>query len=45
MKFTAAVAMTDPSNYIPLAQAAEEAGYDAVAVPDSICYPQTSDST
>jgi probable F420-dependent oxidoreductase len=45
MKFTAAVAMTDPTFYVPLAQAAEEAGYDAVMVPDSICYPQTSDST
>ena len=45
MKFLANVAMTDPSYYVPLARAAEEAGYDSVSVPDSICYPQTSDSS
>src|SRR2546430_6615521 len=31
--------MTDPSFYAPLARAAEEAGYDWMVVPDSICYP------
>jgi probable F420-dependent oxidoreductase len=31
--------MTDPSFYVPLARAAEVAGYDAMVVPDSICYP------
>src|SRR6266480_6363660 len=31
--------MTDPSFYAPLARAAEEAGYDSMVVPDSICYP------
>ncbi|HZC40936.1 MAG TPA: TIGR03619 family F420-dependent LLM class oxidoreductase [Streptosporangiaceae bacterium] len=36
--------MTDPSFYAPLARAAEEAGYDSMAVPDSICYPLHSDS-
>jgi probable F420-dependent oxidoreductase len=36
--------MTDPSFYGPLARAAEEAGYDAMVVPDSICYPKDSDS-
>jgi len=37
--------MTDPSYYAPLAQAAEEAGYDSMVIPDSICYPAESDST
>ena len=36
--------MTDPSYYPPLARAAEEAGYDSMIVPDSICYPRHSDS-
>jgi len=37
--------MVDPTFYLPLAQAAEEAGYDGMVVPDSICYPLESDST
>src|SRR5271170_6004830 len=36
--------MTDPSYYLPLARAAEVAGYDSMVVPDSICYPEVSDS-
>src|SRR6516165_9560610 len=37
--------MVDPSYYLPLAQAAEQAGYDSYVVPDSICYPEVSDTT
>ena len=37
--------MIDPSFYLPLAQAAEDAGYDSITVPDSVAYPQESDST
>jgi probable F420-dependent oxidoreductase len=37
--------MVDPSYYLPLARAAEEAGYDSFVVPDSICYPEVSDTT
>jgi probable F420-dependent oxidoreductase len=44
MKFVTGVAMTDPSFYVPLARAAEESGYDVMTIPDSICYPQVSDS-
>ncbi|HEX2176601.1 MAG TPA: TIGR03619 family F420-dependent LLM class oxidoreductase [Nocardioidaceae bacterium] len=44
MRFTYAEAMTDPSYYLPLAQAAEAAGYDSITVADSLCYPQESDS-
>jgi probable F420-dependent oxidoreductase len=45
MKFSYAETMTDPAYYLPLAQAAEEAGYDGMTVPDSLCYPRESDST
>lgn len=45
MRFSYAEAMTDPSFYVPLAQAAEAAGYDSFIVPDSIAYPEVSDST
>jgi alkanesulfonate monooxygenase SsuD/methylene tetrahydromethanopterin reductase-like flavin-dependent oxidoreductase (luciferase family) len=45
MRFSYAESMVDPSFYLPLAKAAEEAGYDGMVVPDSICYPLESDST
>lgn len=44
MRFSYIDAMIDPAFLKPLAVAAEEAGYDGFVVPDSICYPQTSDS-
>ncbi len=44
MRFSYAESMTDPSFYAPLAQAAEDAGYDSMVIPDSICYPAESDS-
>jgi probable F420-dependent oxidoreductase len=44
VRFSYAESMTDPSSYVPLARAAEEAGYDSMVVPDSICYPRHSDS-
>ena len=45
MRFSYAESMTEPSFYGPLARAAEDAGYDTFVVPDSICYPKTSDAT
>ena len=45
MRFSYADSMIDPSFYLPLAQAVEAAGYDTMIVPDSICYPEVSDST
>jgi probable F420-dependent oxidoreductase len=39
VRFSYAESMTDPSFYAPLARVAEEAGYDSMVVPDSICYP------
>ncbi len=44
MRFSYAESMTDPALYVPLARAAEEAGYDSMVVPDSICYPRDSDA-
>ncbi len=44
MRFSYAESMTSPSFYAPLARAAEEAGYDSMVVPDSICYPEHSTS-
>ncbi len=44
MRFSYAESMCDPAFYLPLARAAEEAGYDGFVVPDSICYPEVSDS-
>ncbi len=45
MRFSYAESMTDPSFYLPLAQAAEAAGYDSMVIPDSICYPAHATST
>ena len=45
MRFTYAEAMTDSRFLLPLAQVAEAAGYASMTVPDSIGYPEVSDST
>jgi probable F420-dependent oxidoreductase len=37
--------MIDPAYWLPLAQAAEDAGYDSITVADSVAYPRDSDST
>lgn len=44
MRFTYAEAMTDPSYHLPLARAAEAAGYSSISVADSLVYPQESDA-
>ena len=44
MRFSYAESMTDPTFYLPLARAAEAAGYDSMVVPDSICYPEHAES-
>jgi probable F420-dependent oxidoreductase len=44
VRFCYAESMTEPSFYPPLARAAEEAGYDSMVIPDSICYPAQSES-
>ncbi|MGH9061760.1 MAG: TIGR03619 family F420-dependent LLM class oxidoreductase, partial [Acidimicrobiales bacterium] len=45
MHFTTPLAMVDPSYLVPLARAAEDAGYHSVALADSLAYPKESDST
>lgn len=45
MRFSYAEAMCDVTHYVPLAQACDDAGWDAMVIPDSICYPRDSDST
>ncbi len=45
MRFSYAESMVDPAFYLPLARAAEEAGYHSFVVPDSICYPAESEAT
>jgi probable F420-dependent oxidoreductase len=45
VRFTTALSMIDPTFYAPLAQAAERAGFDAIHLADSICYPEHSEST
>ena len=44
MRFTYAEAMTQATYYLPLARAAEEAGYDSITVADSLIYPKDSDA-
>jgi probable F420-dependent oxidoreductase len=44
VRFTYAEAMTDSSFYLPLARAAEAAGYTSITVADSLAYPKESDS-
>ncbi|MBT5005749.1 MAG: TIGR03619 family F420-dependent LLM class oxidoreductase [Halieaceae bacterium] len=44
MRFSLQVGMCDPGHYFPLAKAAEEAGFDGLTIPDSICYPQEASS-
>ncbi|MFT6274456.1 MAG: putative F420-dependent oxidoreductase [Halioglobus sp.] len=36
--------MSEADHYLPLAKAAEAAGYDGITIPDSICYPQEASS-
>jgi alkanesulfonate monooxygenase SsuD/methylene tetrahydromethanopterin reductase-like flavin-dependent oxidoreductase (luciferase family) len=44
VRFSFAESLTDPTFYIPLAQAAEGAGYSSMTIADSIAYPFESDS-
>ncbi len=44
MRFSFAESMCDPSHYLPLAIAADQSGWTSMVVPDSICYPEVSDS-
>ena len=45
MRFHFAESMTAIENYIPLAKAAEAAGFEGFMVPDSLIYPKQSDTS
>ncbi len=40
MKFSYSPSMCPPDQYLPLANAAEELGFNSMALPDSLCYPE-----
>ncbi len=44
MRFSYAEALTQVEYYVPLAQAAERAGFTSMTVPDSVIYPRESDT-
>lgn len=44
MRFTYAESMCDPSHFLPLARACDESGWSSFVIPDSIAYPEHSDS-
>ncbi|GAB3273942.1 TIGR03619 family F420-dependent LLM class oxidoreductase [Parahaliea aestuarii] len=44
MRFSYQVGMCEADHYVPLARAAEAAGYDGITIPDSICYPREASS-
>ncbi len=44
MKFSYHHSMCPAEQYVPLAQAAEKAGFNGVTMPDSICYPKEATS-
>src|SRR5262249_32499107 len=43
-RFSHARAPCDPAHLLPLARAVKDAGWDGFIVPDSICYPEVSDT-
>jgi alkanesulfonate monooxygenase SsuD/methylene tetrahydromethanopterin reductase-like flavin-dependent oxidoreductase (luciferase family) len=44
MRFSYQIGMCEPDHYLPLAKAAEQAGYHGITIPDSICYPKEASS-
>ena len=44
MRFHYGESMTRPEYYVPLAREAEKVGFDGFTIPDSLCYPQASDT-
>lgn len=44
MNFSYQIGMCDADHYLPLVKAAEEAGFDGITIPDSICYPEVASS-
>jgi probable F420-dependent oxidoreductase len=44
LRFSYQIGMCDADHYLPLARAAEAAGFDCITIPDSICYPREANS-
>lgn len=44
MNFSYQIGMCDANHYLPLVKAAEEAGFQGITIPDSICYPEVASS-
>lgn len=44
MRFSYQIGMCDADHYVPLAKAAEAAGYHGITIPDSVCYPREASS-
>ena len=44
MRFSYAESMCDPGHLLPLAVAADQSGWTSFTIPDSIGYPEISDS-
>lgn len=44
MRFTYAESMCDPDHLLPLARACDESGWSSFVIPDSVAYPEHSDS-
>lgn len=44
MRFSLNLSAEPNDHYVPLAQAAEDAGFDAITIPDSICFPKNTAS-
>ena len=40
MRFTISLPFTPPDHLLPIARAAEAAGWDAISVPDSVFFPE-----
>ncbi len=44
MRFSYQIGMCEADHYLPLARAAEAAGFHGITIPDSICYPREASS-
>jgi len=44
VRFSYQIGMCEADHYLPLANAAEDAGYHGITIPDSICYPKEASS-
>ncbi len=44
MNFSYQIGMCDADHYLPLVKAAEDAGFQGITIPDSICYPEVASS-